>query len=73
MRPKTPFLENKGPFWVEMGGSKKKKKSGSTEGIHCDCRMFPVAAEVALCGAVLGVKGVCSLTSGVINMSREKA
>ncbi len=34
--------------------------------------MFPVAVEVALCGAVLGVKGVCGLTSGVLNMSREK-
>ncbi len=34
--------------------------------------MFPVAVEVALCGAVLGVKDVRRLTSGVINMSREK-
>jgi hypothetical protein len=32
-----------------------------------------VAVEVALCGAVLRVKGVRSLTSGVLNMSREKA
>ena len=65
MRPKTPFLENKGPFWVDIGG-------GPTEGTHWDRRMFPVAVEVALCAAVLGVKGVCGLTSGVLNMSREK-
>ena len=70
MRLKTPFLENKGPFWVKIGGS---EKGGATEGTHWDRRMFPVAVEVALCGAVLGVKGVRSLTSGVLNMSWEKA
>ncbi len=42
-----------------MGGS---EKGGATEGTHWDRRMFPVAVEVALCGAVLGVKGVRRVT-----------